>query len=697
MGSLFFGFIAISFFAVPSAQADIPPRRLDALVQKAKEKNLWTDPQWVNLIHYEKGFFGGVTAQPDGANFFLASDGKKNPEAELLATLVGFYREPTVEERAPPKALSDEEMQEKLKQSQASYGVHAKKTEAEIEAEVAQRKKEITEQVVHYHPICQFPARLRFLKRELGWDGSDLPEITCFELDEFRRRLDAASASLVFSSFFLNNPSSTFGHSFIRVNSGLWSQYGNYRNELLDTGINYAANVTVANPVLYAIFGIAGMFPGTFTAVPYYYKVREYNDFESRDLWSYDLKLTPDELAMLVDHIWEEGATYYDYFYFTENCSYHMFTLLDAAAPRLRLAERLPSYVIPSDTIRVLNQVPDLVSRITYRPSVLSQFRYRLADLNPAEKKELDHLMETKDPASLDSNFSKESQSKILDTYSDQIELADPKELIVDGSPAQILKQKILIKRASLGVKSATLDVPPPERSAPHLGHGIRRVSLGYSHESHVGNSVLLGWKFSMHELLDPGLGYPRNMQVDFGQARIRYRDRPEKFRKNFEIDELNLFKLTALTPMSRYYSSKSVRGEVGWKKTIDPDCLSADHRCFPFVAEFAPGWSVDPSGVEDVTLFAFLGGRFSYTPNYQGINVRFAAGPRVGALVYFSDSLRFLIQGEYQGRVWAEQDWMFMTEAALRYGFVKGWAVDISAKRERDWSEGMTQLHFYY
>lgn len=681
-------FVPLLFLSLLTS-AHAGEKNVNLLLEKAKALNLAAHPQWTNLLHYQNKIFGGVESQADGKTFFLAPEGKSNPEAELLATLIEFFRAPTSEELAPVKELTDAEIQAQLKKSEASFGGASEST-------LEEKKKEILPELPAQHPICRFPARLRFLKRELGWKGEDLPKIECFRLDSFRRRLDAKSASLVFSSFYLNNPSSTFGHSFIRINSGLWSQYGNYRNELLDTGINYAANATMANPVLYAVFGIAGLFPGSFTAIPYYYKVREYNDFESRDLWSYDLTLTDDELKMLVDHIWEEGSTYYDYYYFTENCSYHMFTLLDAAAPRLGLANRLPYYVIPSDTIRVAYKVPGLVSNVSYRPSVLSQFRHRLKNLTVAERESLDAVLDAKDPDQVNASLSKESAARVLDAFSDQIELSSPLELVRDGSDAQKLKQKILVKRASLGVRSPTLDVPPPERDAPHVGHGMRRVSLGFASEKDQGLSEVLGFKFAMHELLDPGRGYPRNMQIDFGQVRLRYRNRPAEFKNRFEFDELGLFKITALTPMSRYYSSKSIRAEFGGKKALDPDCRG-DHRCFPLTLDFAPGWSIDPSGTEALTLFAFLQSRFTYSSDYQDIKFRIGLGPRLGFLAHFSDSLRLMATTEVLGRAFAEQDWVYSHEATLRYGFTREWAVDLGGKHERELSEVMTQLHFYY
>jgi hypothetical protein len=695
MGSRFFILLLGSaLIAATGAVAAEPPE----LEQRAITRSLWKNQQWLNLVHYEKGLFGGYTSQADGPAFFLSPDGAHDPKAEMLATIRAFFRTPTEAELAKPKRLTDPEIQAELKRTMDSYDHRGSVPVSKKERD--QAILDLEQKLLKHspdHPICQFPARLRFLKRELGWGGEGLPKIECYRLDDFRRRVDAKSVSLVFSSFFLNNPSSTFGHSFLRINSGLWAQYGNYRNELLDTGVNFAANVNTASPVMYAFFGMAGLMPGTFTTVPYYLKVREYNDYESRDLWSYDLNFTPDEIAMLVDHIWEELSTFYYYKYFTENCSYHIFTLLDAAAPRFGLAKQLTFYVIPSDTIRVLYRTPGAVGKVTYRPSARSQFFYRLKRLTPEERKALDVLVDTRDPDGLDPSLSKESAARVLDAFSDQVELTSGKELIVDGSDAQKLKQRILIKRASLGVKSERIDVPAPLRSAPHLGHGMRRLSLGFASEEDRGTATTFGYRFAMHDLLDPGLGFARNMQIDMFGVWARLLNRPRGFRNRFEFDEINIFKLTALTPLSRYYSAKSVHAELGLKKNYDRDCENADRRCFPLVLDYGPGWTIDPTGNETISLFAFLMGHFTYSPNYRGQNFRLGAGPRLGAVIYFSDVLRFMAVGEGQARIGAEDDFVFDMNATLRWGFTPGFALDATARRERDVSEGLAQLHFYY
>ncbi len=47
-------------------------------------------------------------------------------------------------------------------------------------------------------------------------------------------------------------------------------------------------------------------------------------------------------------HAWELGNAYFDYFFFKENCSYHLLTLLDYADPTLHLTDEFPFWTVPA-------------------------------------------------------------------------------------------------------------------------------------------------------------------------------------------------------------------------------------------------------------------------------------------------------------------------------------------------------------
>ena len=334
---------------------------VNELIARARQRGLAKTAQWRRLGHYVPSPPNGFESEAAGQNFFLAPNGKNDPQAELDATLRGFFSELAPYDAKDPK------------------------------------HKNVR------HPLCQFPARFLWLSKALSIDSKRLKLRACAPYSEFKSSLQAKSVTLVFSSYYLNNPASAFGHTFLRINKAN-PHVPEERRQLLDYGLDFSAEVDTKNALFYAIKGIFGLFPGTFRKLPYYYKVREYNDYESRDLWEYELTLGEAQLNMLVAHAWELGATFFPYYYATANCSYAILALLEAADPSLSLLAHLHAPVIPADTVKSLYGNKGLVGRVKYRPSMRSVFQHRIRNLTDEQRKSLEHLVQTPDaplPAAL--------------------------------------------------------------------------------------------------------------------------------------------------------------------------------------------------------------------------------------------------------------------------------------------------------
>lgn len=617
---------------------------LQKIFDRARELKISEDQHWKKLVHYQTGLFGTIQSQVDGESFFLSSSGKTNPNEELNATLESFL-------------LND---QHKDPDS---------------------------------HARCRFPARWIYLKKKLSIEESEVTPVYCKKFEEFKRRLSAQSASLVFSSFYLNNPSSAFGHSLLRINSKKSISSNGRHHELLDTGINYAAEVNTSNPLLYALFGLTGAFHGTFTAVPYYYKVREYNDYEERDLWSYDLNLTPEEIELLVAHIWELGPTHYDYFYFSENCSYHMLTTLEAAAPRIQVIDQLPSYVIPSDTMRVLMKQPDLVSGISYRPSVRTTFEYRLEQLSRNEQVLLKKLIHDQNLSSIDQADSPTRKAQILDTALDYMEFKYPEDLLKDDSESTLWKRTLLLQRAALGIKSEKVDVPLPNHEAPHLGHGVRRFTIenGYSTDSTLFSRF--GLRFALHDLLDPGLGYPPLSQIEFAHLNFRYQFKTQELK----LDELTLFRVTSLSPITSFKRSTSFRVELGYKNIKNLNCNDSLKNCGAAHFEAGPGLAFQPFGSSVLTLFGFANLSSSYSNHFTTSSLKLSGGPSTGAVIIFKDNLRSFFSLSYRYQVFALHSNSYELKTETVYGLNHNFALGLRAEKSLENWEAGASLKVYW
>ena len=81
------------------------------------------------------------------------------------------------------------------------------------------------------------------------------------------------------------------------------------------------------------------------------------------------------------------------YYYFDDNCSAVILTLLEVAKPELELKSEFEAWVIPADTLRVVTRIPQMVRRVNYESSILTKFRWRYERLLPVEKEKLAEIL----------------------------------------------------------------------------------------------------------------------------------------------------------------------------------------------------------------------------------------------------------------------------------------------------------------
>lgn len=470
--------------------------------RQATQEKWYEDRQWQKLLHFEENFWGQLESQIDGQNFFLSPRGSVDRAAELEASL---------------KAL----------ESQADFS-------------------------------CRYPARRLWLQKKMKMQ---LPPMDCPDFQKFFHRVRGTGVSLVFSSYYLNNPSSAFGHTFLRINKA--PAKDGHRYELLDYGINYAANKDTDNAVLYAFRGLFGFFSGVFTSTPYFYKVREYSHAESRDLWEYELNISQEAVDMMVAHMWELGPAVINYWYLTENCSYHMFSILEAADPQLELLKDQKKYVIPSDTVQVIWNKPGLVKSVHFRPSIRSELQHRAQGLNKDEISEVLGYMKNRKPSDTLARRAPLSQVRILDTLADFIDYKYLYEVQVnDSEPAQF-KNQVLAQRSHIDLISEPLKINMPELEKPHEAHGSRRLDLGYFDAKDSPDRYHLDYKFALHDQLDPIVGYPEYAQITFFD--VGFSHSPEQ--KNTELERWTLFEVVSSTPLGDFQKDLSWRIKLGTER----------------------------------------------------------------------------------------------------------------------------------
>jgi hypothetical protein len=617
LGTLFFWLFLFSLMPVESRAAEqttsflLAPLEIKTSLNQFKTLQLEQSRAWQKLIHRERNMFGLKTIQVTDKKFFLSNE---LPQfSELEATFVSFF--------ADPKAF-----------------------EKTIDAPTVKLRALNSKMTDHSdHAICRFPARLKFLKQSLESDvWKKLPKVECVYQKIFLEAMDPQSVSFVFSSYYSDSPGSAFGHTFFRINRIKNNLV--QKQELLDYGIGYAANVTTSNGALYALLGLVGGFTGSWTNLPYYYKVREYNDFEARDLWSYDLNLTKDEVDMLVAHFWEVGAHYYSYYFFTQNCAFHMLTVLEAAAPRLHLTDHVPFYyVIPSDSMKALFYEPGLVSNVSFRPSLRHVFLERSKGLSSDSKQMLRQLTLTKDSKMFAQIPDEKDRALALDAALDLIDLQNPalKEAeTVEEKNNLKLKESLLLQRAQIDFISPDLSIKLDSLEDPSQSHGSSRASLTYFEKNKI-RTGFFEYRFALHDLLDPAQGLPKNSQLEFFTLNFQLKPNELKFQSG------QLFKVFNLNPLNFFERKLSWGVELGVQNN-SKYCDPTEYACYLTGVKGRFGYSYNLAGLESADLQTTIWAMGSVNARHgnnllNNKKVYFAPGYELGFHHRFSNSQALL------------------------------------------------------
>ena len=363
------------------------------------------------------------------------------------------------------------------------------------------------------HPRCRFPARYAWLARELGFRddaGARLPRLPGVPRGARPRRRHARSSPRP-SSTTRPRCSATPCCASTRARARTCSA----------TRSTSPARRAATGGFVYAARGLTGGYQGYFAVEPYYEKVKNYGDWENRDIWEYQLALSPEELDLLLAHLWELQGISFDYYYFDENCSQQLLALLEAARPALREREFVPPWVIPADTVRAAVR-HDLVTDVRYRPSAATRLRYA-ASLLSRDERRLALAIAAGDvapDAPQVQALPPASRAALLDVAYDLLRYRYLGRDVERDASAGLARQ-ILLARSQVGVRGAPPE-PPRPAFRPDEGHDTARASLGRRRRSAVTPFVEARFRPAFHDLLDPRGGYVRGAQIDFFDTALR-------------------------------------------------------------------------------------------------------------------------------------------------------------------------------
>lgn len=358
------------------------------------------DPTWQRLLYYDRD---ARRSDVDSADYFLSPEGRTDPLKELTATLKAYS--------APFSEEGDQ------------------------------------------HARCRFPARYLWLSQRLILDDYQVIPPQCISLKKSQDKVQLDSISLMYVTGYLGNPASSFGHSFIKLNTR--NNFGD--SSLFDLSISYGADVPEnENAFLYIYRGLFGEYQAKISDKYFYSDDLVYSSTEFRDIWEYELRLTDQQLLFFQLHIWEILGHQFQYYFLHRNCGYELSRMLEVVIDD-DLVNSADFYFLPIETFYSVSEISpekSLFGDVIYHPSeqkIVHEYYQRLTD---REKQTIEEIME-KDLLNISvlESLEESRQIEIIDfllEYHNYLLTREPNNKVYEES-----KKKLLVKRFGLMPREA--------------------------------------------------------------------------------------------------------------------------------------------------------------------------------------------------------------------------------------------------
>ena len=533
---------------------------------------------------------------------------------------------------------------------------------------------------------CKLPARSQWLMQQLNISEQQLPKVECPEFDQWYGQIKPYKATLIYATDFMGNPSSMFGHTLLRLDPKDQKQLN-----LVSYAVNYAATVNSEDNWSYAWKGVVGKYPGEYSLMPYYRKVKEYGDFESRDLWEYELNLNPDETAFLVKHIWEMQKVTFPYYFVSDNCAYRLLGLIDLVRPNSNLHKKFSYAAIPIQTIKAIDQ-DHVIKDTVYRPALETQLNSQAKQHghNLAKKAHAVTLLEPSAMQAAIANYPESDRAKILEMAYDDLYLQFVARQ-VDSTFTQPRFRELLGLRSQIQIVKQRQEPQRPKVN-PVDGHDSRKWSVEAG-EVQGDKYLEIGHRQAYHELKDPQGGFRTGTQLLFLDGTAQWRD------DHLKLEELNLLTVNSYNPITPFKVPITWGFTLGWQQEALQNGKFSEKQQHGVVSTKAQtGYTIADDDRKHL-CYAEL-----QTQLQAGSSLdkgwRIGVGPTVGCQNLWTDRLNSLVQVELP--YWQDTNqWNLRINSTLQYSLNKQNSLNINweyqQQNQLDWQKvGLGFAHYF-
>lgn len=411
-------------------------------------------------------------------------------------------------------------------------------------------------------PVCKFPARYYWLSKYIDFPNYSMINNKCKNLKKWSLLKDTQSISAILVSGYLGNPASTFGHSFLKINTKNKENI----NNLFDLSINYGALVPENENILKYIFkGITGGYEAGFSDKYFYTQDLVYSNTEFRDMWEYEINLSDEEKNFILLHLWEIIGKKFDYYFLDKNCGYRISQLLEVVIKE-PILKNSDYWYAPVETFHQLEEINNkrrldnkLFKNVNYIPSKQKKIYIHYQSLTSKEKTIVKKL---KDEGfnlikSEIKKLNPTTQINILDfliDYFKYLEIKDENNIDIIA-----LKNKLLLLRLNLPIRK-NKEIQVQNRVSPAKSNKPMILSLGAAYSKNKNFYSQLG--FSVFAIESIGKNHLNSDELIVLDTKLGiYNNKDYVF-----LDSFNLIKIKKLKTSQIDLNENNL---ISWKLNI--------------------------------------------------------------------------------------------------------------------------------
>ncbi len=601
---LFFSIFLLSIFPFYLFSQTIPIEDLDT-------EKLSQNTTWLKLLHYDKKLKKSTIISDD---FFLSPKGKISPKSELISTLEAYFEKEKTDKNA----------------------------------------------------TCRFPARYYWLSTQINLPNYQMIESSCKKLSNWSMLKDTTSISLIYVSGYLGNPASTFGHSFLKLNTDKSDE----DSSLFDLSISYGALVpdNEAAPV-YIFKGLTGGYEAGFSDKYYYTQDLVYSNTEFRDIWDYKINLNLDDKKLLLLHIWEIIGKKFQYFFLNKNCAYEVSRLLELVIDE-PIIHHSNYWYAPVETchslrdidfIRKIKGSTPLINTIRYVPSQQRVIYSQYNNLSLKEKHIVFDMIKNKfDYIPLQYiNLLEDEKIEIIDFV-----LSYYKYMLVKNVNDDVIilhKNKILLQRLQLPVKKYKR-APILARGSPDFDNRPISLSLLFSFNNNDYYPSIRVAPFSIESI---GQNTLSGNELKVLDTTIGINSKQD----NLFIDRIDFIKVRNFNTLQLPFDKES---QLSWQMNISAEYLNNKKRDYDFFIDtsFGKAWRIN----EMVMLYNMI--NISEHVIYPHVRLE----PNIGIhldlyklkVMFFAGLETDLKIDSFQKRLELEGSYKFLKDTAFSFKYIK-------------------------